>query len=54
MKAIVIHKSGDLRIEEGPLTESGPGQILLRLSAGGICSSELHYYNHGVFGTVRR
>ncbi|MEM7237360.1 MAG: L-idonate 5-dehydrogenase [Pseudomonadota bacterium] len=53
MKAIVIHAPQDLRIEEhGPATP-GPGQVAIRLAAGGVCGSDLHYYNHGGFGAVR-
>lgn len=53
MKSIVIHAAKDLRIENRPVEEPGPGQVLVRLAAGGICGSDLHYYNHGGFGTVR-
>jgi L-idonate 5-dehydrogenase len=53
MKSIVIHTAKDLRIEDRPVEKPGPGQVLLRLAAGGICGSDLHYYNHGGFGTVR-
>lgn len=53
MKSIVIYAAKDLRIEDRPVEEPGPGQVLLRLAAGGICGSDLHYYNHGGFGTVR-
>lgn len=53
MKSIVIHAAKDLRIEDRPVEKPGPGQVLLRLAAGGICGSDLHYYNHGGFGTVR-
>jgi len=53
MKAIVIHAAHDLRIEERPLEPVGPGQLGLRLAVGGVCGSDLHYYNHGGFGAVR-
>ena len=53
MKAIVIHGPHDLRIEERPVPQPGPGQLCLRLAAGGICGSDLHYYRHGGFGSVR-
>lgn len=53
MKAIVIHAAHDLRIEERPEETPGPGQVRLRLATGGICGSDLHYYNHGGFGAVR-
>jgi L-idonate 5-dehydrogenase len=53
MRAIVIHAARDLRIEECPEEAVGPGQLRLRLATGGVCGSDLHYYNHGGFGAVR-
>lgn len=53
MKSIVIHAPQDLRIEERDVPTPGPGQVLVRIAAGGICGSDLHYYNHGGFGAVR-
>ena len=53
MKAIVIHGAKDLRIEERPVEDVGPGQVKIGVEAGGICGSDLHYYNHGGFGAVR-
>lgn len=53
MKSIVIHDARDLRIEEQKSAAPGPGQVEIRLAAGGICGSDLHYYNHGGFGPVR-
>ncbi|KMW58503.1 L-idonate 5-dehydrogenase [Candidatus Rhodobacter oscarellae] len=53
MKAIVAHAAKDLRIEERETPTPGPGEVLIRMAAGGICGSDLHYYNHGGFGDVR-
>lgn len=53
MKAIVAHAAKDVRIEEAPDVVPGPGEVRLRLATGGICGSDLHYYNHGGFGAVR-
>ena len=53
MKAIVIHAAKDLRIDECPEEAPGPGQVRLKLATGGVCGSDLHYYNHGGFGAVR-
>jgi len=53
MKAIVAHAAKDLRIEDREIPTPGPGQVRIRMAAGGICGSDLHYYNHGGFGTVR-
>lgn len=53
MKALVIHAARDLRIEERPVEDPQAGQLRLSLATGGICGSDLHYYNHGGFGAVR-
>ena len=53
MRAIVIHAANDLRIEEKQAGEPGRGQVRIRLATGGICGSDLHYFNHGGFGAVR-
>ena len=51
--ACVIHDKMDLRIEKVPVGEPGETQVLVRLGAGGICGSDLHYYLDGGFGTVK-
>ena len=53
MKAVVIHSAKDLRVEDRDIEPAGPGQVDIAIEAGGICGSDLHYYNHGGFGTVR-
>lgn len=53
MKAIVIHAAKDLRIEEQSVDTPGPGEVQITMAAGGICGSDLHYYNHGGFGTIK-
>jgi len=53
MEALVIHAPGDLRVEEVPTDTLGPNQLQVRVRCGGICGSDLHYYQHGGFGTVR-
>lgn len=53
MKAAIIHAAKDLRIEEVEAATAGPGQVEISIGAGGICGSDLHYYNHGGFGAIR-
>ena len=50
---LVIHAEGDLRLDEQDAGEPGPGQVLVKVGLGGICGSDLHYFQHGGFGTVR-
>jgi L-idonate 5-dehydrogenase len=53
MQALVIHAAGDLRVESFPTAELGAGQVQVRVRCGGICGSDLHYFQHGGFGTIR-
>lgn len=53
MRAIVLHEPGDLRIDDRERPVAGPGQVVVEIERGGICGSDLHYYRHGGFGTVR-
>ena len=52
-RGLVIHAPADLRLDEQDAGEIGPGQVLVRIGIGGICGSDLHYFHHGGFGTVR-
>jgi L-idonate 5-dehydrogenase len=51
MLACTIHAKEDLRIESAATPEVGPGEVLVRLGAGGICGSDLHYYYEGRNGS---
>ena len=54
MLAVVIHEAQDLRIEEqSPVPAPAAGEVRINMAVGGICGSDLHYYNHGGFGAVR-
>jgi L-idonate 5-dehydrogenase len=53
MKGVILHAPHDLRIEDIVTVPPGPGEVRVRIGAGGICGSDLHYYHHGGFGTVR-
>ncbi len=43
MKAAVVHAFGEpLRIEEVKVPLPGPGQILVKIEASGVCHTDLH------------
>lgn len=48
-----IHAPDDLRLVEQASEEPGPGEVVVQVGYGGICGSDLHYFHHGGFGTVR-
>ena len=50
---LVINAPDDLQLVEQDAGEMGPGQVLVQVGMGGICGSDLHYFHHGGFGTVR-
>lgn len=52
MRAVVIHKAHDLRIDDVSVGEPGPGEVRIRMARGGICGSDLHYYHEGRIGTI--
>jgi 6-hydroxycyclohex-1-ene-1-carbonyl-CoA dehydrogenase len=49
MKAAMYYQ-GDprLHIEEAPMPEPGPGEVLVKVAACGACHTDLHYLDHGV------
>ena len=53
MKAIVCHAPEDLRLDTFDTDALGTHQLQVDVAYGGICGSDLHYYHHGGFGTVR-
>lgn len=48
-----LHGQRDLRLEAQDVAEPGEGEVLLKMAAGGICGSDLHYYQDGGFGPIR-
>ena len=43
MKALRLHNNGELRLHEEAQPVPGPGDVLLRVTAVGICGSDLHW-----------
>src|SRR5215203_6438135 len=46
----VLYGPHDVRIEDRPVPEPAPGQVLVEIAAIGICGSDVHYYEHGRIG----
>ncbi len=48
MKAGVFYGKEDLRIEDVPVPEVGPGQMLVKIAYVGICGTDVEFYKSGM------
>jgi L-idonate 5-dehydrogenase len=48
--AVVAHAAGDLRVDSVPVPVPGADEALVEVAYGGICGSDLHYWQHGAAG----
>ena len=53
MKAARLYGARDVRLEDVPRPQPGPGLALVRCKAVSICGSDLHYYQDGGIGDSR-
>jgi (R,R)-butanediol dehydrogenase / meso-butanediol dehydrogenase / diacetyl reductase len=47
VRALRFHASGDLRVDEVPAPVAAPGTVTVRVTACGICGSDVHEYRDG-------
>jgi L-iditol 2-dehydrogenase len=52
MRVARLHGRGDLRLTDEPVPAPGPGEELVRVTAVGICGSDLHWYDETEIGGV--
>jgi L-idonate 5-dehydrogenase len=52
-KIVRLYGKQDLKVETQECAEPGPGEVRLKMAWGGICGSDLHYFQDGGFGPVR-
>ncbi len=50
MKSLRLHAVNDLRIHDEPTPKAKPGQALIKVTAVGICGSDLHWVMDGTTG----
>lgn len=53
MDVLRLHGAGDIRLHQEPDPEPGPGETLVRVTAVGLCGSDLHWYEDGGIGLDR-
>ena len=47
---LVVHAAGDVRVESVPVRAPLPHEAVVEVAYGGICGSDLHYWQHGAAG----
>ena len=52
MRAAYIHGVRDLRVGDKAAPETAANEVLLNVSAVGVCGSDLHYYKEGGIGSA--
>jgi L-iditol 2-dehydrogenase len=50
MRTSVLEGQRALTIEDRPVPQPGPGDVLVRVAAVGVCGSDVHYFRHGRIG----
>ncbi|HAY43176.1 MAG TPA: NAD(P)-dependent alcohol dehydrogenase, partial [Micrococcaceae bacterium] len=50
MRAAVLKRQGDMSMENLPVPQLQPDQVLVQVAAVGVCGSDVHYYEHGRIG----
>ena len=53
MKTVRLHAPNGLRIHDEPLPQPGPGESLVRVTAVGICGSDLHWFGEAGIGDAK-
>ncbi|MEV0697800.1 NAD(P)-dependent alcohol dehydrogenase [Saccharopolyspora sp. NPDC050389] len=51
MRASVLRGVRDIALEERPVPEPGPHEVLVQVTSVGTCGSDAHYYEHGRIGS---
>ncbi|MEV2223844.1 NAD(P)-dependent alcohol dehydrogenase [Nocardia vinacea] len=50
MRSAVLEAVGKIAIVERAVPEPGPAEVLIEVSAVGVCGSDVHYFEHGRIG----
>jgi len=53
VKVLRLHAAGDLRLQNEPVPEPAEGEALLRVTAVGVCGSDLHWFSESGIGDAR-
>src|SRR5215217_7066893 len=50
-RAAIMYAPHEIRLEDRPVPEPGPKEVLVEIRAVGVCGSDVHYYEEGRIGS---
>jgi L-iditol 2-dehydrogenase len=53
MKAARLYKAKDLRYEDVEVPQPAPEEVLIKISANGLCGSDIHFFEDGKLGPYK-
>jgi L-iditol 2-dehydrogenase len=53
MRVARLHGAGDIRLSDEPIPSAGDGMALVRVTAVGLCGSDLHWFTEAGIGDAR-
>jgi L-iditol 2-dehydrogenase len=53
VRVVRLHGIGDVRVGEEPVPSTAPGMSLVRMTAVGLCGSDLHWFGEGAIGDAQ-
>jgi len=53
MRVLRLHGAGVLQIHDEPIPAPGPNETLVKVTAVGVCGSDLHWFSEGSIGDAR-
>src|SRR5690606_24109447 len=53
MRVALLTGPKRIEIEERPVPQPGPGEVLVKVGAVGVCGSDVHYYAEGRIGSAK-
>lgn len=50
--SLIVTSEHQLILEDAPVFQPGPGEVLLHIRATGICGSDIHFWKYGRIGDL--
>lgn len=50
--SLAVTADGHIKLQDAPVSEPGPDEVLLHVRATGVCGSDIHFWHHGRIGDI--